>query len=243
MILSNIKQLLKKNKKIFYYFSLFFIVSFLSTDVTLAFFDLGDKSTAESVAVFFEWLLKWISIILALITYLATVFLSPEWINGSLFGLNTHFKDVWILVSNVVYFVFAFILIWIAFMNIIWKWGDQYQLKQALPKFIVWVLIVPFSWFLVQFILSISAILTVSALTLPFDTFDQFKTWLNDVKIPSYYGYRIGYGYRYRYNYSYNYGYGYGYGYGSGYYDEDEELKKNKNIINKILKIFKKNKS
>ena len=42
-----------------------------------------------------------------------------EWINGSIFGLDKYFKDVWILVSNVVYFVFAFVLIWIAFMNII----------------------------------------------------------------------------------------------------------------------------
>jgi hypothetical protein len=30
---------------------------------------------------------------------------------------------------------------------------------------------VPFTWFFVQFILSISALLTISALTLPFDTF------------------------------------------------------------------------
>jgi len=40
-----------------------------------------------------------------------------------------------------------------------------------MPKFIVWVLIVPFSWFFVQFLLSISAILTVWVLTLPYDSF------------------------------------------------------------------------
>jgi Na+-transporting methylmalonyl-CoA/oxaloacetate decarboxylase gamma subunit len=51
--------------------------------------------------------------------------------------MSTKFKEVWIMVSNIVYFVFAFILIWIAFMNIIGKNADQYQLKQALPKFIV----------------------------------------------------------------------------------------------------------
>lgn len=78
---------------------------------------------------------------------------------------------MWILVSNVVYFIFAWILIVIAFMNIVWKWTDKFELKQSLPKFIVWILIVPFSWFLVQFILSISAILTVSVLTIPYDTF------------------------------------------------------------------------
>jgi hypothetical protein len=40
-----------------------------------------------------------------------------------------------------------------------------------MPKFIIGVLIVPFSWFFVQFLLSLSAILTVGVLTLPYDSF------------------------------------------------------------------------
>jgi len=56
-------------------------------------------------------------------------------------------------------------------MNIIGKWDGTWELKQAMPKFIVWVLMVPFSWFFVQFMLSISAVLTVWVLTLPFDSF------------------------------------------------------------------------
>jgi len=88
------------------------------------------------------------------------------------------------MVSNVVYLIFAFILIAIAFMNIIGKWWDSWELKQALPKFIVWVLMVPFSWFFVSFIISISSILTVSALTLPFDSFDEkIAPLLEDIKI------------------------------------------------------------
>jgi len=54
-----------------------------------------------------------------------------------------------------------------------------------LPKFIIWVLMVPFSWFIVQFILSVSAVLTVSALSLPYDTFDQIWTEINKIKIPT----------------------------------------------------------
>lgn len=181
MIFSNIKQFLKQNKKIFYYLGFFVVMFSVMSDTTFAADFAEIKKTTSTVA---EWLLKWVSVLLALITYLATIFLSPEWINGSLFGLNTYFKDVWILVSNVVYFIFAFILIWVAFMNIVWRTWEQYQLKQALPKFIVWVLIVPFSWFLVQFILSVSAVLTISALTLPFDTFDKFESKLTEVKIP-----------------------------------------------------------
>jgi len=41
-------------------------------------------------------------------------------------------------------------------------------------------LIVPFSWFFVQFVLSISAVLTVGVLTLPYDIF-QDKDFFNDI--------------------------------------------------------------
>jgi hypothetical protein len=108
---------------------------------------------------------------MGMITSFITMFLYPGWVNGTLFGLQDYLKIMWILVSNVVYFIFAFILIAIAFMNIIGKGEGTWELKQAMPKFIIGVLIVPFSWFFVQFILSLSAILTVGVLTLPYDSF------------------------------------------------------------------------
>jgi hypothetical protein len=43
---------------------------------------------------------------------------------------------------------------------------------------------VPFSWFLVQFILSISSILTITMLNLPFDTFEEFENKMTNIKIP-----------------------------------------------------------
>ncbi|MFH2141006.1 MAG: polysaccharide biosynthesis tyrosine autokinase [Bacteroidota bacterium] len=57
---------------------------------------------------------------------------------------------------------------------------------------------------------------------------------INDVKVPSYYGYRSGYGYRYG-GYGYSYGYGYGSGYGYGYYDDDEQIEKNSRFVSRIL--------
>ncbi len=184
MILLRIQNFFKKHKKTFYYVFFFALVYSFMVDSTFA-MDKGElEELKKTLGNWVEWWLKMVSVIVALLTYLATVFLSPSWLNGSLFGLNTYFREIWILVSNVVYFIFAFLLIWIAFMNIIWKNADQYQLKQALPKFIVWVLIVPFSWFLVQLILSISAILTVWALSLPFSTFDNYNSELKKVTIP-----------------------------------------------------------
>jgi len=57
--------------------------------------------------------------ILAIVTSFISIFLYPGWVNGTMFGLQDYLKEIWILVSNVVYFVFAGILIVIAFMNII----------------------------------------------------------------------------------------------------------------------------
>lgn len=143
-----------------------------------------EKEDFDKAIGFIDWLLKVVSMLLAIITYLTTIFLDPAWISWSLFWLDTYFKQIWILVSNVVYFVFAFIIIWIAFMNIIWKGQEKYALKSALPRFVIWILIVPFTWYIIQFVLSISSILTAAALTLPAETFTQFETKLNDIKIP-----------------------------------------------------------
>ena len=57
-------------------------------------------------------------------------------------------------------------------------------MKQALPRFIVWILIVPFSWFIVQFFVSLSSILTISALNLPFEVFQDYKSQMSEVDIP-----------------------------------------------------------
>jgi F0F1-type ATP synthase membrane subunit a len=51
--------------------------------------------------------------------------------------MDNMLKDLWLYVSNVVYFIFAMLFIWIALMNIIGQDGDNYKLKQAIPKFIV----------------------------------------------------------------------------------------------------------
>ncbi|MDD2871392.1 MAG: hypothetical protein PHS49_05355 [Candidatus Gracilibacteria bacterium] len=180
-------QKLTQNKKVILYAFVFLIAFYLLNDSTFAAdaSGLDFQQTKETVTTWSNGLLSGISMILALFMYLSTIFLSPAWINGSLFGLNGYFKDIWILVSNLVYFIFAFILIWIAFMNIIGRNADQYQLKQALPKFIVGVLIVPFSWFLVQFILSLSAILTIASLSLPFETFETYHQTMEGVTVPT----------------------------------------------------------
>ncbi|MCP4523396.1 MAG: hypothetical protein GY828_04190, partial [Candidatus Gracilibacteria bacterium] len=185
MISAKIKDFLRGNRKITYYIGLFLISFFLFGDV--AFANTGDGKgplLPESEIQPGTWFNAFIQIITTLVGVMSNivgVFLNPSWTNGIGLGLHEHLRSLWILISNVVYFIFAFLLVVIAFMNIIGK-GDKWELKQALPKFIVGVLIVPFSWFFVQFVLSISSFLSASVLLVPYDTFStnaQLKGLLN----------------------------------------------------------------
>ncbi len=172
MFLERISNFFTKNKKKIAFYVIFaFLFYMISWDFTFAATATDDTTKRVSI---WNWIIAWLSAILWVGTYLATMLLDPNFTSGNLFGINPKLHELWILISNVVYFVFAFILIWIAFMNIIWK-ADKWELKQAMPKFIIWVLIVPFSWFFVTLIVSIANLLTFAALSLPSDTFSNYK--------------------------------------------------------------------
>jgi hypothetical protein len=137
-------------------------------------FAAGDSGSPKDFLLYFIDLIITIwTLIMSLITILLWRLLSPDWINGTIFGMEGIMKELWILMSNIVYLIFAFLLIVIAFMNIIWKWWDNFALKTALPKFIVWVIMVPFTWFIVQFVVSLSSVLTASVMQLPASVFPQ----------------------------------------------------------------------
>ena len=173
MLLDTLRSFYQKHRKNIFFVWFFVVLFFVLWEGVFANEDLLKKEDAEKITKFLNFFLAAAAIILWMITSLISMFLYPGWVNGSLFDMQLYFRDIWILISNVVYFLFAGILIIIAFMNIIWKWEWTWELKQAMPKFIVWVLIVPFSWFFVQFILSISSIFTVWVLTLPYDVFQD----------------------------------------------------------------------
>lgn len=182
---TKIKQALFKHKLFLTKIVVFFWLYFLMTDFSFASTqnDVDFKKIEDWFIQITTWISTIISVLLWALTYLVTLFLTPEWTSGTVFGLSKNLKDIWVLMSNIVYFAFAFILIAIAFANIVWTQWD-FALKQALPRFIVWILIVPFSWFIVQFFVSLSSILTISALNLPFEVFQDYKSQMSKVDIP-----------------------------------------------------------
>lgn len=191
---SNFFSFLQKNKKNIFYISLFVGIFFLLNDLSFAADPVNqDQTQTSSLAIqVFNQINNWFAVLLGFMTFLVGLFLYPDWTSGAVIwigGSDGALKQMWILISNVVYFVFALIFIGIAFMNVIGK-VESFQIKQALPRFILGVLVVPFTWFFVQFILSLSSLLTIWVLSLPYDTFkDTYfsKDKLDKVKLCSEY--------------------------------------------------------
>jgi hypothetical protein len=100
---------------------------------------------------------------------LAGWLLTPDWVFGEIFGLRPILHNLWVLISNIVYVIFAFLLVVMAFMNIFAGEKNTWAIKAKLPKLIVGVISVPFTWFFVSGIASISSVMTASAIQLAGD--------------------------------------------------------------------------
>lgn len=141
-----------------------------------------------------EWL-NWVMSVITFIVHPLVMFvwwlLSPDWTYGDIIWLRPVLYKMWTLVSNVVYVIFAFLLIAIAFLNV-FKENTNMSIKNTLPRLIVWILIVPFTWLIVSLTLSVSNVLTASVISLPMDTISainpatsDWKSILSQITIPS----------------------------------------------------------
>lgn len=133
------------------------------------------KSGEEGALGVINGVIELVNLVFLPATILAGWLLSPDWTFGEIFGLRPIIHQLWVLVSNVVYVIFAFLLIGMAFMNIFGQGGDHYSMKKALPRFVTGILIVPFTWFIMSGVLSVTNLLTASVLRLPSDIIMQMK--------------------------------------------------------------------
>lgn len=99
-----------------------------------------------------------INLLVALLTAPAAIMagwlLTPDWTFGDFFGIREYLYEIWVLVSNIVYIIFAMILLWLAAMGIFGSPNSEYVIKKKLPMFLVGILMVPFTWFIVSFTLT-----------------------------------------------------------------------------------------
>lgn len=114
-----------------------------------------------------------LNLVIAAISFLYVPFsmlsgwlLSPDWTFGDFIHLRPVLHSLWIFVSNTVYVVFAAMLIVVAIANIFGQ-SDSYAIKKMLPRFIIGVIMVPFTWWMVSATLSVSSYMTALVLRMP----------------------------------------------------------------------------
>lgn len=100
---------------------------------------------------------------------LSSWLISPDWTFGDFIGLRPILHSLWVFVSNMVYVIFAAMLIVVAIANIFGQ-SDSYAIKKMLPRFIIGVIMVPFTWWIVSASLSVSSYLTALVIRMPADT-------------------------------------------------------------------------
>jgi hypothetical protein len=117
-----------------------------------------------------------LTIIVAPAVMLASWLISPDWTSGDLFGIRPVMHDLWVVISNVTYFIYAILLIVIALATIFNS--QNYGYKAMLPKLALGIILVPLTWWMVQFTISLATYVTAAVITIPQET--MFK--LNESK-------------------------------------------------------------
>jgi hypothetical protein len=123
-----------------------------------------------------------LNLVFTLITFLLTPaiilsgwLLSPDWTMGDFFGLRPYFIQVWVLVSNMVYIIFALMLLFMAVMQI-FSGESSYAFKKKLPRFLVGIMIVPFTWVIVSWTLSFANQAVAAVLSIPSGAIASMQT-------------------------------------------------------------------
>lgn len=110
--------------------------------------------------------------------------MSPDWTSGDLFGLRAPMYALWVTVSNIVYFIYAILLIIIALGTMFGHGTFSY--KVMLPKLALGIIMVPFTWWFVQWTISISSVVTATVMTMPADTIGtNDSAWFTKPSIPT----------------------------------------------------------
>lgn len=139
--------------------------------------------TNDSYKNFQETMNKWIwiiNVIIGLLTAMLTPLImlsswlmSPDWTSGDLFNLRGPMHNLWKVVSNIIYFVYAVLLIIVAIGTIFQNKNFSY--KTMLPRILLGLILVPFTWWFVQLTISLSTNITASVLTIPKEAVEKLE--------------------------------------------------------------------
>ncbi len=139
-------------------------------DATIAKSDAFDKTKDVQTTWIngLNMVIAFISFLYVPFSMLASWLISPDWTFGDFMGLRPILHQLWVFVSNTVYVIFAAMLIVVAIANIFGQ-SDSYAIKKMLPRFIIAVIMVPFTWWMVSATLSVSSYMTALVVRMPAD--------------------------------------------------------------------------
>lgn len=149
-----------------------------------------DPATDTDVKKMMNNLVAGLNIILGIVTFIASPaimlagwLMSPDWTSGDLFGLRTIMHSLWVTVSNILYFVYAVLLIIIALATMFNQ--EKFGYKVMLPKLALGIIMVPFTWWFVQWTISLASVVTASVISIPMETIAADNGWWNSQIIPT----------------------------------------------------------
>ena len=139
-----------------------------------------------------------INIVLSILTIivspaimLASWLMSPDWTAWEIFGLRPVLHSLWITVSNITYLIYAILLIVIALATIFNS--EHYGYRAMLPKLALGIIMVPLTWWGVQFTISLATYVTAVAVSVPAEAVEKFtqkNSWWEQPSIPTKITYR-----------------------------------------------------
>lgn len=118
-------------------------------------------------------ILDFITIIVSPAIMLASWLMSPDWTSGDLFGIRPVLHNMWIVISNITYLIYAILLIVIAIATIFNS--EHYGYKAMLPKLALGIILVPLTWWGVQFTVSVATYVTAAAISVPYESVNKIN--------------------------------------------------------------------
>lgn len=161
------------------------------TTVNLATESAAGRTIADGLVQTINLLINLLTIIVTPAVIMAGWLLSPDWTSGDLFGLRPIMHQLWIMISNITYFIYAILLVFIALATIFNN--EHYGYKALLPKLALGIILVPMTWWFVQFTISLATVITASVINVPQETMiridkekcTKIECWQNTPLIPT----------------------------------------------------------
>lgn len=124
------------------------------------------ENSLKNIAKFINWLLSFLSWFWIIPAIIAWKLMTNWWVYWSNIHLDTYLRQMRRMMVNFANFFLWFLFVWLILWSFLkWSWADL--IKNKLPKLIVALVLVNFSWFFIWALVDISNVLTAMVWSIP----------------------------------------------------------------------------